>query len=83
MSGTGLGLWRGGCDESHAVGQLYKDLQRVVLYTVYLLAYVSKTIVYTDALVGTQDGIVSGGLGIVVVQEDEGCEYVVVLLVVD
>ena len=34
-----------------------------------------KTIVYTDASVGTQDGTGSGGLGIVVVEADEGSEY--------
>lgn len=38
--------------------------------------YDRKTIVYTDASVGTQDGSIAGGLEVVVVQEDEsGLEY--------
>lgn len=38
--------------------------------------YDRKTIVYTDACIGTQDGAVSGGLGVVIVQVDGDTEYV-------
>lgn len=39
--------------------------------------YTRKTIVYTHASVGTQDGLICGGLGVVIVQEDEeGKQYV-------
>lgn len=39
--------------------------------------YSQKTIVYTDASMGTQDGKVAGGLGVVIVQVDkDGLKYV-------
>ena len=57
----------------------FENLKAVLISPLVLqqFDYKRKTIVYTDASVGTPDGSICGGMGVVIVQEDDdGKEYV-------